>query len=306
MIFLLLPEIKVTKQEYAEGFSSALRHKELGDLGKIRLTDFNGETQISCEVAGDAADPMTATRQSILEPLTREIVDHMVKLKGDAGISAPPAPPFPAIKKVVESKELQCLQCDEFVAMLIYAEDADGPGGLEDYARMMYQKMVALDLPTWVIGPQEKVGPDGPADILKVWPEREPICRMKPDEFNPIVEKLQESHCAGGGERAGKNRAKDKATRGNPDMHPKQKAKIAVDIHEFVKKIKEGGGTEKEIITSPKIIRQMEKFKILMDNSSQEEMDNLAAKYDGFYEFAILMESFALAIEEGDIKVPPR
>jgi len=210
MKFRLPPEIKVTKQEYTEGFSYVFRHQELGDLGQIRLTDFNGQTQISCEVAGDAADPMTATRQSILEPLTKEIVDQMVQLKGDAGISAPPAPPFPGHKKLVESKALQCYQCNEFVAMLIYAEDADGPGGLEDYARMMYPKMAELDLPTWVIGPQVWVGPDGPADILKAWPEREPIRRMKPDEFNPIVEKLQESHCAGGGERTGKQRAKGK------------------------------------------------------------------------------------------------
>ena len=201
MGFRLPPEIKVTKQEHAEGFSYVFRHQELGDLGQIRLTDFNGQTQISCEVAGDAADPMTATRQSILEPLTKEIIDQMIQLKGDAGISAPPAGPFPGHKKLVESKVLQCDHCDGFVAMLIYAEDADGPGGLEDYARMMYPKMAELDLPTWVIGPQVWVGPDGPADILKVWPEREPIRRMKPDEFNPIVERLQESHCAGRGER---------------------------------------------------------------------------------------------------------
>jgi hypothetical protein len=69
--------------------------------------------------------------------------------------------------------------------------------GLEDYARLMYQDVARKNLPTYVIGPALGDGPlmDRPADILKIWPEREPIQRLRPDEFNPIIAALARAHC---------------------------------------------------------------------------------------------------------------
>jgi hypothetical protein len=117
---------------------------------------------------------------------------------------------------------MQCETCGASVALLIFADDAIDRGGLEDYARLMYPKIVELNVPTWVIGPT--IGSDPPperpvaldadligADILKIWPERESICRLRPDEFrrieplisiklnpaeiNPIIEELATTHC---------------------------------------------------------------------------------------------------------------
>lgn len=205
MGFRLPPEIKVTKQQLDGEHVYAFRHQDLGELGRIRLKDVGGQTHISCEVVGDAADPMTNTRRSILEPLTQEIIGQMDRMKGnpDPGMSVPvePPPPMRDPGQMVESKLLQCDRCDGFVAMLIFAHDAHGHGGLEDYARLMYPKVVELNLPTWVIGPQVWVGPDGPSDILKIWPERESVCRMRPDELDAQIDRLKDSHCAGERER---------------------------------------------------------------------------------------------------------
>jgi len=64
-------------------------------------------------------------------------------------------------------------------------------------ARLMYPKVVELNVPTWVIGPpiNSEPTPDSPADILKIWPERQSICQLRPDEFNPIIEALTTTHC---------------------------------------------------------------------------------------------------------------
>ena len=54
-----------------------------------------------------------------------------------------------------------------------------------------------MNLPTWIIGPALGDGPlmDRPADILKVWPEREPMQRLRPAEFNSILDRLAVGHC---------------------------------------------------------------------------------------------------------------
>ena len=80
--------------------------------------------------------------------------------------------------------------------------------------------------------------------------------------------------------------------------------KIAADIHKFViKKKKKGKGVE-TIISSPHMMKYMQKFKHLMDTCSEAQMDYLTAKYEGFYDFALFLENFAGAIRDGEIKVP--
>jgi hypothetical protein len=75
--------------------------------------------------------------------------------------------------------------------------EATESGQFEDCARKMYPEYTRLNVPTWVIGPALGGGPemDRPADILKVWPKRTPIKRLKPDEFNPIIDRLATGHC---------------------------------------------------------------------------------------------------------------
>lgn len=91
---------------------------------------------------------------------------------------------------------MQCKKCNKFYAFVIYADDAYTAGRMEDYVRMMYSEITKNDLPTWIIGPP--VGteplPKRPADILKIWPSREPIRRLTP-EFNAQFDVLQKNHC---------------------------------------------------------------------------------------------------------------
>jgi hypothetical protein len=81
------------------------------------------------------------------------------------------------------------------VALLIFADEAINQGGLEDYARLMYGQVKTLNVPTWVIGPPTGNDLDEPADILKIWPEREMIQRLGPEEFNPLLDPLIQGHC---------------------------------------------------------------------------------------------------------------
>ena len=59
--FRLPPGVSITKQTVSDGWAYLFRHHSLGQLGRIVLRETaDGRTHISCEVAGDAHDPMTA------------------------------------------------------------------------------------------------------------------------------------------------------------------------------------------------------------------------------------------------------
>jgi hypothetical protein len=114
----------------------------------------------------------------------------------DAGsVDLPPRPP--ETKEVIESKLIPCERCGTVVAMLIFAPNATDAGHLEDYARKMYPHFNHLNVPTWIIGPALGEGPliDRPADVLKVWPAREPIQRLPPAQFNSLLDQFVTRHC---------------------------------------------------------------------------------------------------------------
>jgi hypothetical protein len=100
-------------------------------------------------------------------------------------------------KEVVESRLIPCERCGTMVAMLIFAPQATDAGRFEDYARKMYPEYTRLNLPTWIIGPALGSGPpiDRPAEILKIWPAREPMQRQRPAEFNSMLDRLITEHC---------------------------------------------------------------------------------------------------------------
>ena len=79
--------------------------------------------------------------------------------------------------------------------LLLFADNAWTADRLEDYAQMMYPNYSEMGLPTWVIGAPLNNSMNAPAYFLKVWPEREPACLLTPDEFDPVICKLQGSHC---------------------------------------------------------------------------------------------------------------
>lgn len=198
--FKLPPDVSFRKERLSSGWSYVFRHTQLGNLGRIVLQGrLDGRTHVTCEVAGDAGDPMTEKRAAIFKPLGMALARQLDIATGGTGeekwVSPPPRPSESPQR--VATKLMQCETCGANVALLIFADNATDRGGLEDYARLMYPKVVKLNVPTWVIGPpiDSEPSPDSPADILKIWPERESIRQLRPDEFNPIIETLATTHC---------------------------------------------------------------------------------------------------------------
>ena len=48
----------------------------------------------------------------------------------------------------------------------------------------------------------------------------------------------------------------------------------------------------------------MPAFKRLMDTSTDDDMDQLATRYTGFYQYAKILETIAAGIQSGNIVVP--
>src|SRR5215471_5418095 len=171
------------------------------DLGAFCYKNWvMGVAIFSCEVVGDPSDPMTTQREAIFKPLglelTRQMEAVMCRTPEDAGlVDIPPRPP--ETKEMIESKLIPCERCGTVVAMLIFAPKATDPGHFEDYARKMYAHYNHLNVPTWILGPALGEGPliERPADVLKVWPAREPIQRLQPAQFNSLLDQFVTRHC---------------------------------------------------------------------------------------------------------------
>jgi hypothetical protein len=116
-------------------------------------------------------------------------------VKTVGSVELPPRPP--ETKEVIESKLIPCERCGTVVAMLIFAPNATDPGHFEDYARKMYAQYNNLNVPTWIIGPALDEGRliDRSADVLKVWPTREPIQRLPSAQFNWLLDQFVTRHC---------------------------------------------------------------------------------------------------------------
>ena len=157
----------------------------------------NGHCHISSEVVGDPDDPMTQQRKDVFAPLSEQITGVLESTLGPVELDDHPAPPSQkSPQEIVECEYTPCERCGETAALLIYAHDATDPGRFEDYARKMYHEYKRLDVPTWIIGPPLGVaGFETPSDILKVWPTRESIRRLTPNEFNADLDSLLKRYC---------------------------------------------------------------------------------------------------------------
>lgn len=198
--FRLPPDISFRKQRLNDGWAYVFRHRTLGELGRILIQDTgDGHSRISCEVVGDPADPKTAERMAAFKPLSLELAGRVEAAKGTVPEAqwGPLPPPPPNHRELIESKLIPCDRCATMVALLIFAPAATDPGCFEDYARLMYPEYSRLNLPTWIIGPALGGGPpmERPAEILQVWPTRAPIERLRPAEFNPVIDRLAAEHC---------------------------------------------------------------------------------------------------------------
>lgn len=195
----LPPGVSFQKEPLASGWAYVFRHTTLGQLGRIVLEDYpDGRAQVTCEIAGDPADPMTAQRQALFAPVALDLVHRLETQTGSGGgerVAPPRRPPEPAER--IASKLIQCDTCEADVALLIFAAQATDAGGLEDYARTMFPHVKAMNLPTYVLGPPRGTAPpaERPCDVLKMWPDRAPVRRVHPDAFNATLATLARTHC---------------------------------------------------------------------------------------------------------------
>jgi hypothetical protein len=147
---------------------------------------------ITHELSGDPRDPMTAKRGEVFKPLAAELGAQMAR--SPSMLPKPTTPSEPS-DQVVENQLYPCDTCNRTVAMVIYGDKATDEGRFEDYARGMYGAIRDHNVPAWIVGPPSSPDPDADAEVLKVWPTREPIRRISPDDFNAMLEELMRSHC---------------------------------------------------------------------------------------------------------------
>lgn len=197
--FSLPPNITVKRQARPNGVAYAFRDVELGELGRLVVEGTpSGQTRLTSEVAGDPNDPMLQRRLDMLSPLCQQLARVLgghfdVCDAGNVALTQP----RPEAAGQVPCEEVRCDTCGHMVAFLIFADEATNKGIFEDVARMMYTHYAPHNVPTYIIGPELGEGPLElrAANILQVWPERAPLECLRPDEFNPRIERLLQQHC---------------------------------------------------------------------------------------------------------------
>jgi hypothetical protein len=206
--------MSIAKESIGDGAAYVFRHHELGLLGRIVVQDITGgQCLVSLEVAGDPEDPMTDRRMTIFEPVAKDLVGrlelHRGRVEHVLGTSPPVTPPD--VGELVESKLIPCELVRCWCGPADLCPWRHRPGRFEDDARRMYKQVVQMDVPTYVIGPALGDGPmtERPADILKIWPEREPMQRLRSDAFNPLLDQLAQTHCSGGSARQALDRMQE-------------------------------------------------------------------------------------------------
>jgi len=81
-----------------------------------------------------------------------------------------------------------------------------------------------------------------------------------------------------------------------------EQLEMASQIDVQVRTLERAGSDEMTIFV--KMSDQMPGFRQLMDAAGQRGMDELCARFEGFYRYARILENIAAEIESGQIKVP--
>ncbi len=92
MKFRLPPDVTTSKTRIQDQWIYTFRHKEIGELGRIRLKGIDARNWINCETVGDPDDPVTTKRHSIFEPLGKEIAAPMEMALGSGVADRSPPP----------------------------------------------------------------------------------------------------------------------------------------------------------------------------------------------------------------------
>ena len=196
--FKLPAEITTERETLPAGIAYAFRHRTLGLLGRIRAQERPvGGSHLTCEVAGDPADPATARRAAIFEPISRDIAAHFAPMP-DVDQHREVPPPVPADPGYwLRSELIQCKTCGAPVAFLTFAADASDPARIEDYARQLYSTLAHWNVPAWIVGPVQRSSTDESevADVAPVWPVRGSMARMTRRAFDAMLDELENGHC---------------------------------------------------------------------------------------------------------------
>ncbi len=81
-----------------------------------------------------------------------------------------------------------------------------------------------------------------------------------------------------------------------------EQIQIAAQIDHAIKRIYSNGGDEVSVLQEMHVY--MDGFKHLLDTTNASGMDQLIRRFDGFYEFAKILENLAEGIHAGEIEVP--
>jgi len=81
-----------------------------------------------------------------------------------------------------------------------------------------------------------------------------------------------------------------------------EQLKIAEKINARVCELERFGRSKVTIFTE--MYPMMPDFKQLIDTAGQQGMNELCARFDGFYRYAKILENIAAGIQSGEIKVP--
>ncbi|MCE3268296.1 MAG: hypothetical protein K0R49_548 [Burkholderiales bacterium] len=200
MKFVLPVGITVKKELLDNGrYGYIVRDTNLGQLGHILIVPNGNQSQIVCEVSGDADDPMTVKRQMILDPIAKEIAYKMTAVCGKGSGEIRPYD-SPRQQHCIKSIMHPCEVCKKAAALLIFADDATTNGQLEDYAMLMHSKIKEFNVPTWVIGLESENIVNG-EDLrksltLKIKNNRRVIEILTPDDVIDEVDELIQAHCS--------------------------------------------------------------------------------------------------------------
>ncbi len=198
MSFQLPPEIKMRKEPNGSSWMYVFRHQTLGDLGRIVVEGQpNGETKFTTELMGGPDDPLHKKREATFLPLSKKVMAFLESQLGKKSRDVPVEQAGPNTRHMIANKTVTCSTCNKPIAFLVFSNEWENEGDLEDAARLMYSEIKRLNVPTWVIGEISGEGdPNNNSTIIKkVWPKREDMYEASPSQFNVLLEALDQRHC---------------------------------------------------------------------------------------------------------------
>ncbi len=84
-------------------------------------------------------------------------------------------------------------------------------------------------------------------------------------------------------------------------LNPQHK-KLITDIDDKVKTVLINGGNEETLLVE--MLELMPEIKMMLDSTSESELEIYYERYEGFYHYMKLLEKLAMGIADGTIKVP--